>query len=148
MSDRSERETLTAENLRQSINKKKTRRAEEAATRRNAADVQMEEMFKEFLNESISQAELDEIRSRIIRATEREEYEVEIMRFPAKLCLDNGRAINNIKSDWPQTLPGKAKDFFEFFTERGKTQGFKLTAKIIDFPNGMPGNVGLSVSWD
>lgn len=46
MSDRSEHDALTAENLRQSILKKKIRKVEEAATRRNAADVQMEEMFK------------------------------------------------------------------------------------------------------
>jgi len=69
------------------------------------------------------------------------------MQFPAKLCTDKGRAINNGEPDWPETLQGKAKSFYDFFLERGRPQGFRLKAQILNFPGGMPGDVGLIVSW-
>lgn len=148
MNDKTNNTTLMADNLRRSIDNKKIRRAEESVHRRDEADRQLEEMFRQFLTEKITQKELDSIRAKIISAAEREEYQVEVMRFPSKLTSDRGRAINNQKPGWPETLPGKARDFYEFFLERGSQQGFKLKAQIVDWPDGKPGNVGLSVSWE
>ncbi len=73
---------------------------------------------------------------------------VQVMRFSSKLCTDSGRAINNNDPNWPATLQGKSKSFYEFFIARGQPQGFKLKAQILDFPKGMPGDIGLIVSWD
>jgi hypothetical protein len=67
--------------------------------------------------------------------------------FPSSLCSDSGRAINSGDPDWPATLLGKAKQFYERFQEIGKPQGFKMKAMIINFPGGVPGDVGFFLSW-
>jgi hypothetical protein len=67
--------------------------------------------------------------------------------FPSSLCSDSGRAINSGDPDWPTTLLGKAKQFYDRFQKLGKPQGFKLKAMIINFPGGIPGDVGFYLSW-
>ena len=49
--------------------------------------------------------------------------------------------------DWPTTLLGEAKQFYERFQKFGKPQGFKLKAMIVTFPGGIPGDVGFFLSW-
>ena len=39
--------------------------------------------------------------------------EAMVYSFPSDLCTDSGRAINNYDPNWPETLQGKAKEFFE-----------------------------------
>ena len=84
---------LTAAALRQSIADNQAAKAREAAEIRDAADRQMQELFREFLESEISQNELDDIRRKIISATERGETKVQLLRFSSKLCSDRGRAI-------------------------------------------------------
>ena len=59
-----------------------------------------------------------------------------------------GRRINNMEPDWPQSLEGFAKKAYEYFMTELKPLGFKLSAQILDYPGGIPGNVGLYLSWD
>jgi hypothetical protein len=142
-----QRPKLAAATLRQSIAEKEAARVDEALKKRAEADRELQRLFRESLEEQITQQELDDIRQKILSATERSELEVQVLRFSAKLCTDRGRAINNGEPDWPKTLQGKAKSFYDFFLERGRPQGFKLKAQIVDFPGGIPGDVGLIVSW-
>jgi hypothetical protein len=142
-----QRPKLAAATLRQSIAEKEAARVDEVLKKRAEADRELQRLFRESLEEQITQQELDDIRQKILSATERSELEVQVLRFPAKLCTDRGRAINNGEPDWPKTLQGKAKSFYDFFLERGRPQGFKLKAQIVDFPGGIPGDVGLIVSW-
>jgi hypothetical protein len=142
-----QRPKLAAATLRQSIAEKEAAKVDEALKKRAEADRELQRLFRESLEEQITQQELDDIRQKILSATERSELEVQVLRFSAKLCTDRGRAINNGEPDWPKTLQGKAKSFYDFFLERGRPQGFKLKAQIVDFPGGIPGDVGLIVSW-
>jgi len=67
--------------------------------------------------------------------------------FPSDLCTDSGRAINSNDPQWTNTLRGKAKEFYERYLKYGKPQGFKLKAMIINFPGGIPGDVGFFLNW-
>ena len=69
------------------------------------------------------------------------------LRFPAELCTDGGRRINSGQEDWPDSLQGEAADLYRFWQEKLRPAGLKLTAEVLDFPNGMPGDVGLMVIW-
>jgi hypothetical protein len=138
---------LTATTLRQSIADKEAAKAEEALKKREQADRELQNILRESRESQITLPELEAIRRKILHATEQGELQVQVLKFPSKLCTDNGRAINNNDPDWPTTLQGKAKGFYEFFLERGKPQGFKLKALILDFPGGKPGDAGLIVSW-
>jgi hypothetical protein len=67
--------------------------------------------------------------------------------FPSDACTDRGRKINSAETAWEATLQGEAADMFQLWRTILRPQGFHLTAEILDFPNGMPGDVGLTVSW-
>ena len=53
-----------------------------------------------------------------------------------------------MEPDWPQSLEGFAKKACEYYMAELKPLGYKLTAQIMDYPGGMPGTVGLYLSWD
>jgi len=73
--------------------------------------------------------------------------EVLVMRFPNALCTDKGRALNNLEKDWPSTLIGRPLQAFEFWRDHLQPQGYGLKAMIVDWPQGLPGDVGLFLTW-
>ena len=73
--------------------------------------------------------------------------EAMVYSFPSDLCTDSGRAINNNDPRWPETLQGKAKKFFDRYQTIARPQGYKLKAMVINFPGGVPGDIGLFLNW-
>jgi hypothetical protein len=70
-----------------------------------------------------------------------------VMQFPASMCTDKGRAINNNDPEWPGTLTGLPRQAFELWNDELKPAGYRLAASIITWPDGMPGDVGFQLSW-
>jgi hypothetical protein len=85
--------------------------------------------------------------SRVKAAATRGETEMMVMRFPSALCADRGRALNNSEPEWPDTLVGQPRQFYEIWKERLEPAGYRLKAMIVEWPNGFPGDVGLFVAW-
>jgi hypothetical protein len=73
--------------------------------------------------------------------------EVEVYRFPNVLCTDHGRAINQQEPGWETTLTGLPKELYEFWDRQLRPLGYKLRVQIVDFPGGMPGDVGITLKW-
>jgi hypothetical protein len=73
--------------------------------------------------------------------------EVQVYRFPNALCTDHGRAINQQEPGWEKTLTGLPKEMYEFWERRLKPLGYKLKVQIVDWPGGMPGDVGITLKW-
>jgi hypothetical protein len=73
--------------------------------------------------------------------------EVQVYRFPNQLCTDKGRAINQQEPGWENTLTGVPKEIYSLWQRHFRDRGFKLRVQIIDFPGGMPGDVGMTLSW-
>ena len=73
--------------------------------------------------------------------------EVQVYRFPNTLCTDNGRAINQGEPGWETTLTGVPKEIYEFWLRQLHPLGYKLKVQIVDFPGGMPGDVGITLKW-
>jgi molybdopterin-biosynthesis enzyme MoeA-like protein len=73
--------------------------------------------------------------------------EVLVYRFPNELCTDRGRAINQQEAGWEKTLTGLPKEMYEFWERRLKPLGYKLKVQIVDWPGGMPGDVGITLKW-
>jgi hypothetical protein len=69
------------------------------------------------------------------------------MRFPHELCADKGRAINNAEPGWPETLTGRPRQAFELWRDHLRPAGYRLSAVIVDWPGGLPGDVGFFLSW-
>ena len=102
---------------------------------------------------------------RIKRAFERGETELMFSSFPSSFCTDGGRAIINAgvppinkpskeelakqaeEPDWLLTLPKGVHQVFDFWKQHLKPGGFKFAVRIINYPDGKPGDVGLFFSW-
>ena len=85
--------------------------------------------------------------STVRKAAQGGETEVMVMRFPVDLCTDKGRAINNNDADWPDSLTGRPRQAYELWRDYLRAGGYKLKALIIEWPAGMPGDVGFFLSW-
>jgi CBS domain-containing protein len=70
-----------------------------------------------------------------------------LIRFPAQLCTDGGRAINAPDPHWPHTLRGEPADVFRRWRNELRPRGFKIAAQIIEFPEGLPGDAALFLIW-
>ncbi len=75
------------------------------------------------------------------------ETELLILRFPGDLCGDGGRAINVPEPDWPATLRGEAAEAYLRYERELKPLGFHMIARVLDFPGGFIGDVGLFLHW-
>ena len=83
----------------------------------------------------------------IERATKNRLTEVQVHRFPNQLCTDKGRAINQQEPGWEKTLTGVPKEIYQLWDKYFRPRGYKLRVQIIDFPGGMPGDIGMTLSW-
>ena len=70
-----------------------------------------------------------------------------LLRFPSELCGDGGRAINTAQPDWPSSLRGEAAEIYLRWEHQLKPQGFHLAARVLDYPGGVPGDIGLFLIW-
>jgi hypothetical protein len=80
-------------------------------------------------------------------AAERGQTEIQVYRFPNELCTDRGRRINNSEPHWEETLEGRPKLGYEFWRDHLRPLGFGLKAEILDYPGGMPGDIGFFLTW-
>jgi CBS domain-containing protein len=81
------------------------------------------------------------------RAAEQGEEEFMVLRFPNQLCSDGGRAIGMMEPDWPATLRGQAAEIYLRWLRELKPRGFRVAARVLEFPDGMPGDIGLFLIW-
>jgi hypothetical protein len=96
----------------------------------------------------LSDDEVAEKASIIInRAVENGLMAVQVFRFPHHLCTDNGRAINQAEAGWEMTLAGIPKEIYEFWKRRLQPAGYHIRYEVIDYPGGMPGDIGITLSW-
>jgi hypothetical protein len=122
-----------------------------AATARRQAELESE---KKMLLEKITKPSgvsddeaLRRVAAIIERAVSNGLTEVQVYRFPNALCTDRGRAINQQEPGWETTLTGLPKEMFEFWERQLRPRGYKLRVQIVDFPGGMPGDVGITLKW-
>jgi hypothetical protein len=83
----------------------------------------------------------------IERGMKNRQTEVEVIRFSNQLCTDKGRAINQQEPGWEETLMGEPKEMYQFWHKHLRPRGYKLKAQIVDFPDGLPGDIGITLRW-
>jgi hypothetical protein len=126
------------------------RHAQEA--QEDARRAAMEQAEKEQIKQLMMPVEINEERianfmRRVRQAAEQGEHQILILRFPSSMCQDNGRAINNSLPGWEETLVGVPEQILHVWQEHLKPLGFRLSAEVLDYPGGMPGDVGLFCRW-
>jgi hypothetical protein len=103
---------------------------------------------KAMIEDEITDPAWGELIGQARKAAERGEKQYLLLRFPSELCTDDSRAINNPPDPtWPQTLRGEAAEIYERWHSGLRPLGFNLSAQVLDFPGGKPGDVGLFLRW-
>jgi hypothetical protein len=126
--------------------------AEEAAKairKQNEADAEKKALLDQFTQPSgvADEERMKRAASIIKRAVDAGRSEVEVGRFPNQLFTDRGRAINQQEPGWENTLTGLPKELYQFWQKYLRPRGYKLRVQIVDFPGGMPGDIGMTLSW-
>src|ERR1700761_640304 len=114
-----------------------------------AGDAEKLALIEKFSKPSgVSEGERIERAAAIIRrAASNGLMEVEIVRFPNELCTDRGRAINQREAGWKKTLTGLPKELYDFWEKHLKPRGYKIGFQIVEFPGGVPGDIGVPLKW-
>lgn len=122
------------------------RRAEEdAAEAQKKADL---DAFSERIQTyQITDEDRERALNRIRKAFEAGERDLMLVKFPSVLCEDGGRRINNHLEGWQDTLPGVMHKIYEWWEKDLAPGGFTFSARVIDYPGGMPGDVGIFIGW-
>jgi hypothetical protein len=138
---------ITPEELKRITEEKEMAKAREALEKQRKVEGERDHLRDAFMAQQIHPEVFERV-SRVVKsAAERGEREVLAIRFSSEYCTDRGRAINNFEPGWPDTLTGFARRAFEFWQQELEPRGYKLRAQIMDFPGGMPGDVGIFLRW-
>jgi hypothetical protein len=123
--------------------------------------------FKQRLDEfELTEDRIRTAQLRIRNAFEHGETELMFASFPSDFCSDGGRAIINAGAppinkpskeeaarleaagpEWLATMPRGARLVYDYWKSVMKPAGFELTVRIVNFPGGKPGDVGMFFSW-
>lgn len=117
---------------------------EQARLRKQAAARKYAEAFEAY---RLTPEDKDAIMHKIAKAFANGEKELMLFAFPSDLCTDQGRRINNGVEGWEETLPGAARQVWEFWRDDLQPRGFRFFARVINYPGGMPGDIGVFFSW-
>ena len=140
---------LSAKELMAKIAKVEGEKASKAMKAHEAAEAEKQALLDRLSRPSgLSDDEVMEKAAIIVnRAVENGMTSVQVFRFPNHVCTDNGRAINQAEEGWEQTLTGVPKEIYDFWQRQLKPRGYHMRFEIIDYPGGMPGDVGIFLSW-
>ena len=120
--------------------------AQRARQRELAAEIRRRDV-RRLIDTHISEANWRSLVHSAREAAERGETEFLLLRFPSQLCSDGGRAINAPDPEWPRTLRGEAAEMYLRWERELRLRGFHLIARVIEFPGGVPGDIGLFLVW-
>lgn len=113
------------------------------------------------LTDDIIKSCLDKVK----RVFELGETELMITSFPSSFCTDDGRMVINAgappinkptdeerallpdEPEWLATMPLGVRKVYDYWKNNLKPGGFEFNARIINYPGGKPGDVGLFFSW-
>ena len=128
---------------------KEAEKAEEFMRAQAAAESEKRELIEELTKPSgLSEEEKVKRASTVIqRAVKNGLKEVQVYRFPNIICTDRGRAINQMEAGWEKTLTGMPKEIYQLWQDYLQPRGYKIAYQIIDFPGGVPGDIGITLSW-
>ena len=142
-------EAFSAETMWRRITDYQTQRAADEVNHRH----EQEEKEKAIIAEvhkpptRTPEQEMQMVTQLVTHAAKNGRSEVQIYTFPAAACTDLGRRINNALPDWEVSLEGRPKFAYDFWRDQLRPLGFCLRAEVLNYPGGMPGEIGFFLSW-
>jgi len=138
---------FTASDLRSFVDEAESKKAAKLEAARKASAGHRELQVKQAIDHHITDEHWRGLLQKAQDAAQRGDRELLVLRFPSALCSDAGRAINVPEPDWPATLRGEAAETFLRFERELKPLDFHLIARVLDFPGGYIGDIGLFLNW-
>jgi hypothetical protein len=97
---------------------------------------------------TISEDEIKDLVRKFRQAAEQGLSEYVIFSFAAELLDDRGRAINNFDPEWPNTLAGAARGYYNAWERYLRDKGYKIRAQVSDFDeDGLIQEISLIIAW-
>ncbi len=139
----------TTKDIKKKIAINEAEKAEKYARSAAAAEAEKHALIEKLRKPSgLSEDEKVKLASTVIqRAVRNGLTEVQVYRFPNTLCTDKGRAINQQEPGWEKTLTGIALEIYQLWYDYLRPRGYRFGCQVVDFPEGVPGDIGIIISW-
>jgi CBS domain-containing protein len=138
---------LTASDFRGLITAHEHKKLEQSQELSRTVAEQRQKRVAELIDRHISDENWRSLLHQAHQSAEQGEKEFMLLGFPSQLCSDGGRTVNAAETGWSETLRGEAGELYLRWEHDLKPLGFQLGARILDYPGGMPGNIGLFLFW-
>jgi hypothetical protein len=144
--------SVTADNLSASaiwdhIAKKKQADADARRAQEAAAKSERDMLRESFASREVQPEALERIALVVRRAVENGDKRALLLQFPSEWLPDSGRGITSHDPNWHERLEGFPRRAYDFYVKELAPRGFQLQVEILDWPGGMPGDVGWFVTW-
>ena len=141
--------TFSAADLKRRMAEREAAKAAEELRHMREQEEKQKQVMEEFHKppERTPEQVLQLVTQLVNHAAEAGQSKVQIYRFPNELCSDRGRRINNSEAGWEATLEGRPKLAYEFWHGHLRPLGFGLKAEVLEYPGGMPGDIGFFLTW-
>jgi hypothetical protein len=138
---------FSADSVRDFIHAKKAAEADEKRAFEAAQKAERDKLKASFEEREVQPEALDRIAALIAKQIERGEKQALVLQFPSEWLPDQGRGVTNRDPNWHVKLEGFPKRAYDFFAKELAPRGFQLKAEILDWPGGVPGDVGFILTW-
>src|SRR5262245_18099177 len=147
--EKSAKGLVSAEKMMEKLALAEAEKASESARRHAAAEAEKKALLDKLLAPSgVSEEERMKRAAAILeRAVSNGLTEVLVMCFPISLCTDHCRSINQQEAGWEDTLTVLPKELYSFWDRQLRPLGYKIRFQVVDWPGGMPGDIGITLKW-
>ena len=139
---------VTADTFRHLVEASERGKVDEKKAVAHSAELERLQQVKTMLQQHVGDEMWDTLMTHARVAAVHGEREIVLLRFPAGLCSDGGRKINNADPAWSETLRGEAAEFHTRWERDLKPAGFGLSARVLNYPRGTPGDIALVLAWE
>jgi CBS domain-containing protein len=138
---------LSAEDFRNLVTASDQAKIDEAAEVKRVACLERDKQIEAVLEQHVTNESWQELLDHAELAAKNGEKQLLLLRFPAGVCSDGGRAIANVEEGWEKTLRGEAAEIYARWDRDLKPKGFGLDAPTLSFAHDTIGDVGLVLTW-
>jgi hypothetical protein len=139
--------TLSADAVRAYLHSKKEEEEAKQRAFETSVRAELDKLHEAFKEREVQPEAMDRIAILVGKTIDMGDKQALVLRFPSDWLPDQGRAITNHDKNWHDKLDGFAKRAYEYFKKELEPRGFQIRAEILDWPGGMPGDVGFFLQW-
>jgi hypothetical protein len=139
--------TLSADAVRAYLHSKEAEKEAKQRAFEASTKIELDKLHESFDGREVQPEAMDRIATLVRKTIDMGDKQALVLRFPSDWLPDQGRAITNHDKDWYDKLDGFPRRAYDFFKRELEPRGFQIRAGILNWPGGMPGEVGFYLQW-